>query len=92
MTIGCYKPNWSASARLLLDHPPSWAILQVPDASSLEEHGEIAVLADLEDRSVQRGGEGGEGPGALNGSTQLERRGRDALDRAEGEQEQLQTA
>ena len=60
---------------------------EVPDAGPVEEAGDDAVLADLEDGAEVAGDECGGGPGPFGGGgTGGERRGVVAEDRPEGEQ------
>ena len=55
----------------------------LPDPAAAEEHGQVAVLADLEDGPEAAGRRGF---GHLDGAGDLERVGRDPEDGAEGEQ------
>ena len=54
---------------------------QLPNATPLQEHGQIAIFADLENGSMQRGGQAGQGPRALDRAAQLEALGSDPQDR-----------
>ncbi|MBV8234002.1 MAG: hypothetical protein JO329_28825, partial [Planctomycetaceae bacterium] len=55
--------------------PGARALSDLPDSPAAQEHREEAILADLEHRPVIRGGQGGEGPRALDGTGDLQRLG-----------------
>ena len=62
------------------------SVSKLPHPPSLEKHGHVPVLADLEYGTVLRGGQAGQGSRALDRPAQLEGLGGDAEDGSEGDQ------
>jgi hypothetical protein len=63
-----------------------YPLSQLPNATPFEEHRQVAIFADLENRSVQRCGQAGQGSRALDRAAQLETLGGDPQDRTEGQE------
>ena len=65
-------------------------VSELPDTPTLQEHGDVAVLADFEHGPVLRGGQAGQSACALDGPAELERFGGDSQDCSEGDQAPVQ--